>query len=228
VHKVKKTRHLTIVIIAAAIVLGIGAVSAYATLGNDAAPPVTTSDVAASYVGDPVIHLTATDAEGVAYIYHRFDNGVVRLYTVGIGSATITAPTEKDQSLAPGTHALRFWAQDVNGNVEVQNTATFTVVSPKTVTSLKLKGRRAVVRSRQYFTLSGAITPGASCRVVVQRKKPGSSTWKTLAVRSTSASGAYSYRYRTAVKGTWSFRAKFAETETSLGSYSSIVKVRVK
>ena len=219
----KKTRHLAIVIIAAAIVLSIGAVSAYATLGNDATPPVTTSDVAASYAGNVAFNLNATDAEGVAYIYHRFDKGVARLYTVGTGSAAITVPTEKDTPLPIGTHAVKFWAQDVNGNVEAQHTATFTV-NP----ALTLRRSVSAVAAGKYFRLSGALKPVGVNKVTIQAKKPGASAFKKLATRITGATGAYSCRYRTSTKGTWSFRVKFTDTKTALRALSRIVKVRVK
>jgi len=68
---VREARHITILVVVAAIVLGIVAVGAYAALADDTTPPVTTSDAAASYWGAATIHLTATDAEGVAYIYSK-------------------------------------------------------------------------------------------------------------------------------------------------------------
>lgn len=126
----RKTRHLVIVIAVVAIVLGIGAVSAYASLADDTTPPVTTSNAVANYWNDATINLSAADGDGVAYIYHELDGGVVRLYTVGAGPAEVSAPTNwkgEHQSLSPGTHTLRYWAQDVNGNVEMANTVTFTV-----------------------------------------------------------------------------------------------------
>ena len=100
----KKTRHLVIAIVAVAIVLGIGAVGAYAGMAGDATPPVTTSDVALSYTGDVAFSLNATDAEGVAYIYHRFDKGVARLYTVATDTVhpavAISAPTAADTPMS--------------------------------------------------------------------------------------------------------------------------------
>jgi len=116
------------VIVAVAIVLGIGAVSAYAALVDDTTPPVTTSDAVASYWNDAVVHLSGTDDAGVAYIYKELDHGVVRLYTVAAGSAETDAPDEQYRPLSPGSHTIRFWAQDVNGNVEASRTVTFTVV----------------------------------------------------------------------------------------------------
>jgi len=136
-HTVNKTRHLIIVIVAVATVLGIGAVSAYASLADDATPPVTTSDAVASYWNDAVVHLNATDGDGVAYIYNSLDGGVVHLYTVGAGAAATTAPDARYAPLSAGVHKLKFWAQDVNGNVEVKNEVTFTVAkdSAKPVTT---------------------------------------------------------------------------------------------
>jgi hypothetical protein len=121
-----------IVTVAVVAALLIGAVTAYAGLADDATPPVTTSDAAASYWNDAVVTLTATDDEGVAYIYHELDDDIVRLYTVEGAplSAERTAPRDwmgDLEPLAPGEHALKFWAQDVNGNVEAKQSVTFTV-----------------------------------------------------------------------------------------------------
>lgn len=110
------------------IFMGVGAVAAFALLLGDTTPPVTTSDVAATYfTGDVVITVTASDDEGVAYIYHRLDRGVVRLYRVEGGTPQTTAPWDIDRPLSPGTHVFKYWAQDVNGNVEEQHETTFTV-----------------------------------------------------------------------------------------------------
>jgi hypothetical protein len=224
---VKKTRHLVIVIAAAVIVLSIGAVGAYAGLAEDATPPVSTSDVATSYAGDVTFQISSTDAEGVAYVYHRFDKGVAGLYTVATEtvspSVQITVPTEKDTALSIGTHTVKFWAQDVNGNIEAQNTATFTV-DP----ALTLARSASVVAAGKYFTLSGTLKPAGVDKVVVQAKKPGASAFRTLTTRTTDATGAFSYRYRTPAKGTWSFRTRFADTKTALSATSATVKVRIK
>ena len=214
-------------IIAVAIVLGIGAMSAYATLADDATPPVTTAGVAASYAGDVTFNLSAADAAGVAYVYHRFDMGVARLYTVATDtvslSVAIPVPTQKDAPLSIGMHTVKFWAQDVNGNVEVQNTATFTV-SP----ALTLARSVPLVAARKYFTLSGTLKPAGVYKVLIQAKKPGTSAFRTLASRTTDATGAYSCRYRTSIKGTWWFRAQFTDTPTALSALSPTVRVRVK
>src|SRR5665811_797625 len=123
---VREVRHITILVVVAAIVLGIVAVGAYAALADDTTPPVTTSDAAASYWGAATIRLTATDAEGVAYIYSKIDDGIARLFTVGTGS-----PAASVVIVAPAagsvTHKLQYWAQDTAGNVEARTTTTITV-----------------------------------------------------------------------------------------------------
>ena len=223
----KKTRHLAIVLVAIAIVLCIGAVGAYASMANDETAPVTTSDVATSYAGDVNFQISSSDAGGVAYLYHRFDKGVARLLTVATDTVhpavELSVPLPLDAPLALGTHTVKFWAQDLSGNVEAQNTVNFTV-SP----ALTLTRSASVVSARKYFTLSGTLKPAKVGVVVVQAKKPGASAFKTLANRSTDASGMYAYRYRTTSKGTWSFRTQFTDGPTALSALSPIVKVRVK
>ena len=126
----KKTRHLIMVVAVVVVVLSIGAVAAYAGLADDSTPPVTSSDAQADYWNDATINLNATDADGVAYIYHELDGGVVRLYKVGAGAATVAAPLTRagaHQALEPGDHTLVFWSQDVNGNVEAKQTVSFEV-----------------------------------------------------------------------------------------------------
>ncbi len=222
----KKTRHLVIAIVAVAIVLGIGAVGAYAGMAGDATPPVTTSDVALSYTGDVAFSLNATDAEGVAYIYHRFDKGVARLFTVATDTVhpavAIAAPTAADTPMSLGTHTVKFWAQDVNGNVEAQQTSTFTV-NP----ALTLARSAAVVNAGRYFTLSGALKPAdGRCR------HPGQEAGR---LRLQEPQHPYHRCGRrvlvpvwTVVKGTWSFRTYFMDNKTELSAMSATVKVRVK
>lgn len=126
----RKTHRLLMIAIAVVVLLGVGAVTAYASLATDSTPPTTTSNATATYWNDATIHLSATDNEGVAYIYHKLDDGVVRLYTVGTGAAEVNAPLNSSGTHvvpAPGSHTLVFWSQDVNGNVETKKTVTFDV-----------------------------------------------------------------------------------------------------
>jgi hypothetical protein len=126
---VRKTHILVLAVLAVVIVLAIGAVSAYGNLASDVTPPVTATDVVPSYWNDVTITATATDAEGVRYVYHELDGGVVRLALVDGSptSAQITILTAKDSPLAAGKHELKYWAQDINGNVEAQHVVSFTL-----------------------------------------------------------------------------------------------------
>lgn len=125
-------------IAAAAIVLGICAVSAYAALTDDTTAPVTTSDAVATYWNGATVNLSATDDSGVAYIYFKLDQSYVHLYRVGSGasetSVAVAAPTS-----GSAAHTLKFWAQDAAGNVETHNSVSFTVgadtTAPVTVAS---------------------------------------------------------------------------------------------
>ena len=45
--------------------------SAYADLASDTTAPTTTTDVTESYWNDVTITATATDDEGIAYVYHE-------------------------------------------------------------------------------------------------------------------------------------------------------------
>jgi hypothetical protein len=128
---VRKTHLVLLAIVTAAIVLAIGAVSAYASLGSDTTAPTTVTDVAATYWNAVTITATATDDEGIRYVYHELDEGVVRLAPIDDKplSTQIIIPTRMDDPLAAGTHKLKYWAQDINGNVETQHVVEFTVGS---------------------------------------------------------------------------------------------------
>ncbi len=125
----RKTHLMVLAIVTAAVVLAIGAVGAYADLASDTTAPTTTTDAVAEYWNTATITATAVDDEGIAYIYHELDDGVVRLAIVDDEplSAMVVIPTAVDDPLSVGTHVLKYWAQDINGNVEAQNSITFTI-----------------------------------------------------------------------------------------------------
>jgi large repetitive protein len=123
---VRKGTRLALLVVAVVVILAVGAVSAYAALADDTTAPVTTSDAVASYWNSAAIELTATDAEGVAYIYYRIDGGITRLYRVAAGVLHTTA-TISDA----GDHTIAFWAQDTAGNVETHKQVALTVRADK-------------------------------------------------------------------------------------------------
>ena len=95
----RKTHVVVLAVVAVVIVLAIGAVSAYGNLASDTTAPATTTDVATAYWNTVTITATATDDEGIAYVYHELDDGVVRLATIAgkpLSRSQITIPTAHD------------------------------------------------------------------------------------------------------------------------------------
>ncbi len=91
---------------------------------TDAIAPTTTSNARAIYGDTASIELTATDnlgGVGVATTHYVVDDGLEATGT----SVVVTGP---------GTHALRFWSVDAQGNVETATTVTF-VVDPTAPTT---------------------------------------------------------------------------------------------
>jgi hypothetical protein len=234
---VKKTRILTVAVVAVVVVLCMGAVGAYAAkTAGDMTAPVTTATVAETYAGEVAFDLHATDASGVSYVYYRFDKNKTNLTTV----ATDTVHTAVDVHVALpavaavdphpemiqlplGQHTVRFWAQDTEGNVEVQNVKTFTVDPAVTLAS-----SAAVVKAGKYFTLSGTLKPAMMVGVSISAKKPGAKFYSALTTSECNADGVFMYKMKASLKGTWSFRAGYVNEALGVAGNSSLVKVKVK
>lgn len=124
-----------------------------------------------------------------------------------------------------GTHTVQYWAQDVARNSSAKAVKTFTLA--KLATRLSIKRSASAVRRGAYVTISGVLSGGAPAgsKVVLIVKRPGTTRYVTLTTRATSASGAYSYRYKLGTRGTFVFRASFAGDATYLGSSSVPVSV---
>ena len=83
----------------------------------DSQAPTTTSDAVASYSGEAVISLTATDGiTGVKATYSKLD---------GAGAVSGTSV----HVVTTGEHTLEFWSVDNADNVEATHTVTFAVTS---------------------------------------------------------------------------------------------------
>jgi hypothetical protein len=168
---VRKTHVLVLSVVAIVIVLAIGAVSAYGTLADDVTAPTTTTDAVASYWDSAVITATATDAEGIRYIYHELDDGVVRLATID-GSPTstqLTIPTAKDTPLAVGSHELQYWAQDVNGNVEAKQTVKFKIIAdtvPPTTSATAASVKKGRTATLKYMVTDADPNKGTAAVVI--------------------------------------------------------------
>ena len=236
-----RKRYLVILTAAVVVALGIFAISSYSAVPTQAdtggTPPVTTSNAVASYTGQAVITLTATDPQSVKYIYNQVDYSppdhgaavVCQLDPVATtGTCTVTVAGPAAGSGTTATHTITYWAQGADGIVEAKTTQSFTIAAAKTATAATLKSSAAKVRRNHSFKLTGAITPTATGNVTIQCLKPHTSTWKTLTQPMINLKGAYTYRYYTHVKGSWSFRSMFAGSASLASSTSNVVKVRVK
>ena len=208
----RKTHLMVLAIVLAVAILAVGAVGAYAGLADDHNPPVTTTDMPESlkYWDTAAIEVTATDDEGIRYIYHEFDEGIVRLATIDGSptSTTLAVPTDKDMPLAVGTHKFKYWAQDVNGNVEAQQTVTFEIlkdtVKPTTTAyaASVIRGRTATLR---YKVRDAQPTKGTATAVIKIKTRSGKVV-KTINAGSKAVNTVLSVKFRcTLTKGTYRF-----------------------
>lgn len=127
-----------------------------------------------------------------------------------------------------GSHTVEYWAQDIARNASAHVTKTFTI--GKQSTTLTIKSDHLSTRRSHRIVLSGSLKPGlpASTHVVIQWRKSGSSVWRGLSTRHTSATGAYSFSYRATSRGVFYFRARFAGSAAFAAKTSRSVRVRVK
>ena len=235
----KKTRILTVALVAAIAVLTVGTVGALAAKGaGDLTPPVTTSDVRASYDGEDVgFSFHATDASGVSYVYYRIDKSVLDCsivptdtvhaeWDVTVNPPVMVAAVDPHPEMVPlpiGSHTLKYWSQDTEGNVESQHEATF-MVNPV----VYLGSSATSVKAGKSFTLSGTLEPAMAAELVVSAKAPGAKSYKVLAIVDSDAKGAYSLKYKTSAKGTWWFRTSFTDPATAMKASSIPETVKVK
>ena len=85
------------------------------------APPVTTSNAKATYIGTATVSLTATDDSGLTpTTYYMLDTGVQTTGTV----ITVAPP-----AVGTATHTIWFWSVDNLGAKETTKSATFLVAA---------------------------------------------------------------------------------------------------
>ena len=179
-----------------------------------------------TYVGSAQFQLSAIDtASGVAAVYCTIDGGPITAY-----STPVTV-------LAPGVHAMSYWAVDKAGNTEAAHPMTFTVVAPvnKTPTALTISASPSSVRLPKPFVLSGLLqgapTNGLPCKVMVKKPNKGYYSYSSARLTYNAAGSASSwwYRYTPTMRGTYTFYVTFAGNGTYLASpRSAIVRVTVK
>lgn len=232
----RKTHLMVLAIVLAVAVLAVGAVGAYAGLADDVTPPATTTDVpapGAKYWDTATIVATATDDEGIAYIYHEFDNGLVRLATIPDKpvTAAITIPTAKDMPLAVGAHTVKVWAQDINGNVEAQQTVTFEIVKDtvKPTTSAMaasvIRGRTATLK----YKVNDAEPTKGTAAVSIKIKNSRGKVVKTIAKSSVAVNVALSAKFRcTLAKGAYKYYVYATDASGNAQSKVGSARLTVK
>ena len=141
-----------------------------------------------------------------------------------------TAPVQFNNN---GEHSVEAKAVDKAGNVEPYKTAAFQIIASPSSSTITLNRSTSSVKLPTPFVLSGVLNPGVlDDPGVVEVKKPGSARWSYSSARlaySVSAGGAsWWYRYSPKVKGTYSFRARFAGDATRLPSVSRTLTVLVR
>jgi hypothetical protein len=147
----------------------------------DTIAPVTTSNALATYVGSASIHLTATDNEGgsgVAATYYLLD-GEPRASGTDVAVSTI------------GDHTLTFWSVDAAGNVEQQNSVSFSITAP-TPDATGTASVRVHVMAATGRGVAGAMVTltntGTGSTVTVKADRHGFVTFKKLAAGTYTAS----------------------------------------
>jgi hypothetical protein len=101
---------------------------------TDVTPPVSTSDAVGPYTNFATIRIDATDdLSGVAYIYYTVNGGSTR--TTPVGTSGYAEAYVRQITTGASTYTLEFWAQDREGNIEDENTVTFTVTADGWVSS---------------------------------------------------------------------------------------------
>ena len=229
----RKTHLMVLAIVVAVTVLAVGAVGAYADLASDDNPPVTTTDAVAQYWDAATIVATATDDEGIAYIYHEFDNGLVRLATIPDKplSAQITIPTAKDMPLAVGSHTVRVWAQDINGNVEAQQTITFDIVAD-TVAPTTSATAVSVVRNRTAtlkYKVSDADPNKGTADVVIKIKNSRGRVMRTITADDRAVNVALTAKFRcTFAKGVYKYYVYATDAAGNVQSKAGYAKLTVR
>lgn len=225
--------HLTVLAIAVAVViLAIGAVGAYADIASDAEKPVTTTDATASYWDAAALTITATDNEGVAYIYHKLDGHPVRLSVIADPSnATVAFPTAKDGAPGIGTHTLKYWAQDINGNVEAQHTVSFEILAD-TVKPVTSATAVSVVRNRTAtlkYKVNDADPNKGTAAVVIKIKNRAGKVVKTINAGVKTVNVALTAKFRcTFAKGVYKYYVYATDAAGNAQSKAGYAKLTVR
>jgi hypothetical protein len=150
----------------------------------------------------------------------------------------------QDAAAVPGTNSFAFDPTVVPGYVwhchilEHEENDMMRPLMPQmayagSATTITIHASAKSISRHHVLGLAGLLTPGQlgdAC--VVEVRRPGQSAWHVVSTRTVSSvtadRGRWSLKVRPGLRGTYSFRVRFAATADRTGSLSSVVKVRVK
>ena len=143
----------------------------------DTAPPASTSNAAASYLGAATITLSASDVggSGVATTRYRVDSGADQTGTV----VTVAPPASGSAS-----HTVYFWSIDNATNTEVAKSASFVVqaiadaIPPVTLSSFN-PGAGAMYNSARPVTLTASDAGGSGLKATYYQIDGGATSTGT-------------------------------------------------
>jgi hypothetical protein len=151
-------------------------------------------------------------------------------YTFTPDSGYYIAGLTVDGSTVPTDTSYTFANVQVAHTIAVSFAAIVVPPVGPTATTLSFTTTSVSLKRGQYVgcssVLSGGVPAGTLVRYEV--KKPGSKVYVLLYTRAVNSAGASSYRYKTTVRGTYYFRARFLGTASFTASTSSGRTVRVK
>lgn len=229
----RKTHLTVLAIVAVAVVLAAGAAAAFADIATDTQKPVTTTDAAASYWDAASFKLTATDNEGIAYIYHKLDSHITRLEIISGKPATaeVPFPATSDGTLEVGTHTLKYWAQDINGNVEDQHTVTFEIVADTkapTTSAVPVSVRKGRTATLKYKVADEQPTKGTA-DVVVKIKNRSGRVVKTITAAAQNVNTDLTAKFRcTFARGVYKYSVYATDASGNAATKIGVAKLTVK
>jgi FtsP/CotA-like multicopper oxidase with cupredoxin domain len=129
-------------------------------------------------------------------------------FTAGVVTFSVNAPTVTlvNSPVGAGTYFYRVRAESAVGFSTWSNVVTVVVVRP----TITITRTPASILLGATVLLSGRATPFTAGQLVqVWFRRPGRTTFSILSNRTPAASGAWSYRYRPTLRGTYSFYAVY-------------------
>ena len=193
--------HLTVLAVATAVaILAIGAVAAYAGIASDSRSPSrrrTRSRVTGTRPPSrsPRPTTKASRTSTTSWTATLCASATIDGKPL---NAAVAFPTAKDATVGVGTHTLKYWAQDINGNVEAQQALTFEIVAD-TVAPVTSATAVSVVRGRKArlrYRVNDADPNKGTATVVIKIKNRSGKVVRTIRAGSKSVNVDHTTRFR--------------------------------